>query len=280
MRALVKIAAGIAVAGGVSLSSGAAVAQEAAPAKSAAAATDVVRLKNGGLLRGSISELVPGDSVTIITLTGDARKFPMTEVSYAGAADDDHGVASIAPAAPAPGPAPAAQPRPYITVEGPAAHLHLVSDPSGLVFARESVSVRGIHGYDRLCTSPCDITLPAGTETFAVGPADARPYEVESVSFPAGSSEIRAEYQSRQPIRTTGWIVMGAGLLGGVALLAVSNDEKAVKAAAWVVGLGGLGVGIGLVLVSDKTTVERVPGSSAPNAEKHAGLIPALQGTF
>jgi hypothetical protein len=43
-----------------------------------------VRLKNGGLLRGKISELGPGDAVTIATLTGKTREFAMNALEYAG----------------------------------------------------------------------------------------------------------------------------------------------------------------------------------------------------
>src|SRR5688500_7843319 len=47
---------------------------------------DVVRLKNGGLVRGTIVELLPGESVTITTALGKTREFAMSEVSYAGPA--------------------------------------------------------------------------------------------------------------------------------------------------------------------------------------------------
>src|SRR3954471_22558833 len=51
------------------------------------AAPDVVRLKNGGMLRGTISELVPGGDVVLITATGEERRFAMRDVDYAGPAD-------------------------------------------------------------------------------------------------------------------------------------------------------------------------------------------------
>ena len=42
-----------------------------APVAPAPSAPDLVRLKNGGLLRGTISESVPGEYVTIVLITGD-----------------------------------------------------------------------------------------------------------------------------------------------------------------------------------------------------------------
>lgn len=256
----------------------------------APAAPDLVRLKNGGLVRGTISELVPGETVTIVTLTGEARKFPMAEVTYAGAAADEHGTSATpaaATAAPAPTPNTVSQPvssepvQPYATVDAQAAHVHLVSEPPGLVFARQAASIRGRSAYARLCATPCDITLPAGTETLSIGPADGAAYKVENVSLPAGKSEVRATYVSRRSTRITGWLVMGAGLAGGTAILFLSDgDSKGAKIAGWLVGLGGLGLGIGLAVVSDKSTIERVPGTAPPSAERHASLVPALQGTF
>jgi hypothetical protein len=53
-------------------------------ARVAPAAPDAVKLKNGGLLRGTISELIPGKSVVLITATGEVRTIPMEEVEYAG----------------------------------------------------------------------------------------------------------------------------------------------------------------------------------------------------
>jgi hypothetical protein len=135
--------------------------------------------------------------------------------------------------------------------------------------------------YDRLCVAPCDITLPAGSETLSVGAAGEKPDEIANVSFPPGRSEIRATRVSKQSTRNLGWLVMGGGLASGIATIAVGNKSNALKTVGWLVGLGGLGVGIGLVLVSDKTTIERVAGSvPPPGGERHATLVPALHGTF
>src|SRR5688572_477116 len=88
-------------------------AEEPAAAAPAVSAPDVVRLKNGGLLRGTISELVPGQTVTIVTASGKTRELPMAEVDYAGPADKDPQVGAgpavpTATAAPAAATAPAA----------------------------------------------------------------------------------------------------------------------------------------------------------------------------
>lgn len=56
-------------------------------------AGDVVRLRNGGVLRGTIAELIPGDRVVIVTAAGDRRELPMSEVTYAGPVDGSPTVA-------------------------------------------------------------------------------------------------------------------------------------------------------------------------------------------
>jgi hypothetical protein len=68
-------------------------------------APDVVRLKNGGLLRGTISELVPGDFVSIVLITGESRKVPYADVQYAGSSSDPANASAVAPSPAAAGPA-------------------------------------------------------------------------------------------------------------------------------------------------------------------------------
>ncbi len=55
-----------------------------APAPQAPPIRDEVRLTNGGILRGVIVENVPGQGVAIMTLTGEVKRFPANEVTYAG----------------------------------------------------------------------------------------------------------------------------------------------------------------------------------------------------
>src|ERR1700710_814517 len=50
----------------------------AAPGAKPVTAPDVIRLKSGGMLRGTISELVPGGDVVLITVAGDMRRVPMS----------------------------------------------------------------------------------------------------------------------------------------------------------------------------------------------------------
>src|SRR5260370_35501748 len=56
------------------------VAPQPTPVVAAPSSPDVVILKNGGMLRGTIGELNPNAAVTIITVTGATHPIPMGEV--------------------------------------------------------------------------------------------------------------------------------------------------------------------------------------------------------
>ncbi len=202
-------------------------------------AKDVVRLKNGGLLRGTIAELVPDASVTIVTVAGSTRQVPMAEVSYAGPAAQDPSALATTQTPPAASGAAAsgvpASSRPYVTVNGAEARLHLMSEPPGLTFHRQSGSAelstkRGVvaQGYDRLCTSPCDITMPAGTEVLALSEGEKPPISGKSATFPAGSSDVTGRFVSRQGTRTTGWLLMAVAAAAGGGIMYASSSEEQV----------------------------------------------------
>jgi hypothetical protein len=277
-----------------------AAAQTTESAPPANSGTDIVHLKNGGVVRGKISELLPGTSVTIISASGKTHEFQMSEVSYAGPESRDPTAApQPAPAsAPAPAPAPAPKPqtewsnqgsaeaKPYVTVHGERADLRLESDPPGLTFHRESSSaiafghggVAHATGYERLCTSPCSISLPAGTESFALSIEGKSPVSAGTVTFPAGTSTLKGTYNRNTGIRIAGGVVIAASVIAGVALLASASKTGAcdeygychselntTNLIAGSVILGaGVGLGIGLVFVPDSGKVQAIPNGQLP----------------
>ncbi len=54
--------------------------------RSAQPPPDIVRLRDGGMMRGTISEHVPGSHVTIVLPTGEVRRVEAAEVQWAGPA--------------------------------------------------------------------------------------------------------------------------------------------------------------------------------------------------
>jgi len=201
--------------------------------------------------------------------------------------------------------------KPYVTVRGAEAKLHLQSTPPGLTFHREDSSavaygtggVARATGYARLCTSPCDISLPAGTETLAVSNEGGSPVSAGPVSIPAGESTLVATYKDNHGVRLAGYGVMIAGAVVGTVLIGTSFHtscydsgacDKPFDTTQFLIGmgviLGGGAVGLGLASVSDSATVqpafnaERQPASIPERLpESHARLTPpglGLRGTF
>lgn len=231
---------------GFALAAGTAAAEEPAKGASQEGAKDIVRLKNGGLLRGTISELIPGESVTLVTVTGKVKEFPMDEVEYAGpAAEDPKAKRDVAPE-----PKPERQERndrdddrgrdgdhvrPYVTVDGELARLKLESDPPGATFFRQSATAEARSGwataravgYERLCTAPCNVSMPAGTEILALSFDRETPREAKPVTLPAGRSTVTGSLDSRAGLRTAGWLIAVGSIAAGGVLVATSfGDEE------------------------------------------------------
>lgn len=250
---------------------------DAGSAVEAAAPKDVVRLKNGGMVRGTISELVPGETVTITTTTGKTREFPMAEVEYAGPASEaptrpSSGLATKAEEQGEEGAGQAAQEekasaKPYVTVRGKVARVSLISEPPGLVFHRQSGSATGTGGvaigFDRLCAAPCSIELPAGTEQLSLSTDDDTPPPGESVDIPQGRSQILGTYESRLGLRVAGGVILGVSAIGGallVSLGAAASVDGEVDVGMLVGGIailvGGTTAGTIMVTRKDVTTFE------------------------
>lgn len=71
------------------------------PAKSSAPSDgrpDIVRLRNGGMLRGTIDQRLPGDYVVLVTPSGETKRIDWTEITYAGPSEQD--TAAVPPVTP------------------------------------------------------------------------------------------------------------------------------------------------------------------------------------
>lgn len=216
----------------------------AAPAPAApTVAPDVVRLKSGGLLRGTIAESEPGQFVVIVLITGETRKVAAADVQYAGPSNAEPGAIPPPPAAPPPPPvAPPLEPngavRPLVTIEGPAARVQFESTPPGVTLQRRAASAGVysggvganivVHGFEEICTAPCRASLPAGTYTFGASQGGGRTIEAEPVTLPPGESTLTARWQSRGGVRAAGWLIAFGSLIGGTVLIADSFKSEQV----------------------------------------------------
>jgi hypothetical protein len=259
---------------------------------------DIVRLKNGGMVRGTIIELVPNDHVSIQLPNGEERKFAMTEVDYAGpqetkpappGAGDAPGTAAPPPGVP-PGTPPAlpgqpqpggasgaTDPRVLARVETTLSPVRFVGKTPGLTFAvRTGTAVAGYisaEGFQQVCTAPCTAQLANGSHKFAISRPDGKEAVSEMPVTIQGPSTVHGEYRSRSGLRTGGvlLVVLGGGLITAAPFIACDSGSAAScrrldmgKLAALTV-LGGLGVVVGVVMITkhDKAVITVEPGVTA-----------------
>lgn len=191
---------------------------------------DVVRLKSGGLLRGTISELVPGDRVTIVLITGEVRTISFGDIEYAG--PDRAAVepgSSARAAAPQPSGTSLRLTAPnddltYYLPSGRSVGNAIVTGSAvgvgfggGVTGGVESTRVEGV-SYDRLCIAPCTISVESGNYRFAIGEKEEAPVLVEDSILIDRPATLAASYRSYEGLRIAGRIVSGAALITGLAL--------------------------------------------------------------
>jgi hypothetical protein len=236
---------------------------------------DIVRLKNGGMVRGTISEVVPNESVVIVTLTGESRTFAMKDVAYAGPRKDDaRPVAAEPPAKPAPAqPAPASQPAEEETVavrfEAAGAvkdlSLHVrASMSAGVVINPWTMGMATVDSetYRQVCTAPCEVKMRPDRYKFALSDRNGHPIVVENPVVVKGSTTIYGRLESREGTRTAGWIVIGVSVLGGLAIALIpptksSSQNNSISPMVIGLGVGVVGTIFGALLgmVSDEAYV-------------------------
>lgn len=231
-------------------------------ASSRKTAPDLVLLKNGGMVRGTISELVPQEYVLIVSVTGDPKRFPMSEVSYAGPTANAPDRASVTEEPvkprkkqddePKAGKAPA---KPIVTVHAAEVRLQLRSTPRGLTFHRRSASAgftkggtQHVAGFDEMCTAPCEVSMPSGTHTFALSRPNDGPLVAPEVVIPKGAHELTGEYRSRTATRVAVLATGAAVALFGVVLATQDTGDDGDPRLALGIGLATLGVSGGFLV--------------------------------
>ena len=245
-------------------------------------APDIIRLKNGGLLRGTISELVPGDYVTLVLITGETRKVAYADVQYAGAASAETGVPAAAPAgvvaaAPAAvGPMPSSnkstENQPFAVVHAAESVVSVVSKQDGLTLFRRAASAEAsgssisVTGYSEVCTTPCSVSMPSGTHTFAVARAGSKPHEAEAVTLPAGKATMTIAVVDRSAIRVGVGVLGAVGLIAGLALAASDSGDGSIAGPIVLSGLGAGAVGLAFAISNGATVAVRADAPASSSA--------------
>jgi hypothetical protein len=195
---------------------------------------DLVRTRDGGMLRGTIIEKVPGDHVEIQLPNGQTRSLKMSEVEYAGPAGGDA----------APAPAPAVMRTNTTTIDVPMARLELQSKQQGLTFHRKAGSGYGAAAgwvggnnsgpvslaftstsFERLCTTPCAAEVPKGTYKLGLSLRDGGVVATEALDL-RGHMRLEGEYTSNANTRRAGWAVAILSVGIGTALALTSTRDN------------------------------------------------------
>ena len=247
-----------------------AAAQTAPPAKPKARAADVqaltpdvVKLRNGGLVRGTITEFIPGQYVVIMSLSAELKRFEASEFSYAGPAKDASGPAVPPPAA-------SSKPPPERTAPSkPSAHRRglkfeqadpTTAEPLTLyVHELPGESAKGgwIHadGYRPLCAAPCVPALQPGNYELGVGMGTGRPKPIDEIVNIQGNERLVGDYRSRAGVRAAGLIITIAASVASI-IMSSSGDSNLLGPAIGTV-VGGAIIGLPLCFVRPKASLAK-----------------------
>jgi hypothetical protein len=248
----------------------------------AASPPDLVALKDGGMVRGTIIELVPSGEVTIELATGEIRTFPMTDVAYAGPAD------RVSTEAPVTEPSAPGADLAEVDFVGRPDQLQLFYHSSatqvaksGFVWSGRSWEPVADHGgtYRPLCIAPCRTRLPAGRLNLGLAPSGRGVAASDTVDI-TGDGVVRAEYRDMSGVRIAGAVtgiaggVIGMGIIFGALVAGIEDsafggtvtdvDEGLVVAGTGVMVAGGVAALI-MLFQGDKAEIsyERAPGAGA-----------------
>jgi hypothetical protein len=253
-----------------------------------------VKLKDGSVFRGTIVEFVPGDHVDLLLPSGETRRFAMKDVDYQGPA-----------ASPAPPPLPAPHPearhedreaRHEDGTRGDSVTVHVASDQDDVALLvqtgqsefegvgwgyRSWVAVSGTsRNYAMICSAPCDAEVPLGTHRMALSLGGGRAAEADDTVRLTEPSTIQVHYESRLGMRVAGWLILGATVIAGSALVvdAMSKgtqdcsqgyclsrqdvDKGEVAASIATAVVGGL-LSVVLIRQKDQAHIEVVPQSAS-----------------
>jgi hypothetical protein len=224
---------------------------------------DVIHLKGGGILRGTIIDAIPGNQARIQLATGEIATVPWAQIERI-----DHSTAQApsptpSPATPATGSTAPAPPPPsvmvYVHIEG-GDDVQLLQDKTG-------------NGdWATVCYAPCDKQLPTGPMYRVDSPSMKTSNSFHLTASDAGQHESISVHGASTPLFVLGCIAVPVGGIAGYfglilgltgSLVSSSTGGSAgggVEAAGWAafaIGAGAVVVGVLLVISNMKTTVSQ-----------------------
>jgi len=240
------------------------------------AVSDAVHLRNGGLYRGRVTEIVPNDHVTIIVERGEPTRIAWGEIAKVVVAT------ASAPITPTPATAPigaytipSSTPPLPAPMNGPKVRVRIDSPTSVVLYRRPA----GSNAWTLACTSPCNEMLPLGDAYRVSGNDIWQSSEFSLQGAPGSTVEVHVDGQSTGGMFLGGTLTAVGGLVayGGFLAVLVSldnrthadDDEKAASWAAFGIGMVATVAGILIFLASAKTDITQNP-VAAPTVVKDA----------
>jgi hypothetical protein len=255
------------------------------------ASPDVIYLKGGGMLRGTLVDAIPGSRARIQLATGEIASVPWEQIDHIGQAPGQ----DQPPPPPRKPPTPRAptQPAPTPAAVQGSVKVHV----EGAEGAQLQYGETGHDDWKSVCDLPCDASVPAGGHYRVVGD-DIRPTPDFELKAGAGEHENIHVKAASKTWSTLGAIAAGGGgiaayigfVIGVTASstpdtsqtptsardAAMQSDQRGTATAGWVtcaIGLGAVIGGLIVVFSNTKTTVAQDAGSEssarlAPDAFK------------
>lgn len=187
---------------------------------------DVVRTRDGGMVRGTIVERAADGTITLLLVTGGVRTFSPTEIAYAGPSPVVPSPSRSAPPA-SPPPAPTsrdAEPRTFdVSVRAHGERrlrVHLVSGEATARSYGSSGVVASARAFEfrQACVLPCTLQLPFGSHRLALSVDSREPAVSEDYIDVNRNVALRASFSDGRPRRRRGLgigstlMVVGAGV--------------------------------------------------------------------
>lgn len=236
-------------------------------------APDIVRLRDGSFVRGTIVERTEGVQVSIQTVTGDVRTFPMADVTYAGpdqsqvpAPPQYQGAYPSQPPPPMPAPGTV-----QLTFTGTAPGLmaqRLTGTATASVWTGRGVGFARVDAFEPLCLAPCQIAVQPGTYQFGISQGEGNAVRARGGPFTVTSDmAFELDFESRDGLRVLGWLTFTLSAVASAVIILVPLMVNDYSDTALYTSLGvslgvlavGTAVGLPFIFLNDHSEV-RVAG--------------------
>jgi hypothetical protein len=133
---------------------------------------------------------------------------------------------------------------------------------------------RRVEEFERLCYSPCEISLPAGTHTLAVATKEGDPIVAPAVTLSEGGHRLSLEYTDNSSTRNLGTgLAMTSGILvalsgaGGYKQAGEDGSNVGLAIIGGLIGTIGIVAGFAMSLTAD-TAVLQVDSDGESDGER------------